>query len=358
MYGDPPASLSQGLIERCEALGQGLVVQTEGGAILAANPRACEILAMSWEQMSGVTSLDPRWRAIDRAGNPLPGEKHPVMISLTEQRDVLGFLMGVDAGDGTLRWLRVDANYRGDAGAPYVIAVFVDVTETDLGRAAEGSLKDAFRPAIERSFDMISRHSPTGEYLYVTPSSERLLGYRPEELLGHGSYEFFHPDDVEMITETHKAQVHRESQVIQYRMRHKDGHYVLVETITVPIFDAHGDLLEIQSATRDISESAGLRRQIQELEDLRAEIAQREQRLRTVLELLPEALLVVDRDGVVAEANYGADELLGQQSEGLPVADRLRSPSGMSRPGCAWAIAGSMHAPRGSPMGARPSSCS
>ena len=328
MHGSPPAWLPQGLVARCAALGQGLVVQTEGGAILAANDHACDILSMSWEQMSGVTSLDPRWRAVDGEGVPLPGEKHPVMVSLTERRDILGFLMGVVTGEGPLTWLRVDSNYQEVDGEPYVVAVFVDVTDTDVGRAAEGTLHDAFRLVIERSVDMVSRHSPTGEYLYVTPSCQRLLGYRPEELVGHGAYEFFHPDDMDTMAEAHRSQAGNRAQVVQYRMRHKDGRYVLVETVSEPVLDGKGNVVEIQAATRDITESAGLRKQIKELEELRAELTRRESRLRTLLELLPEALLVIDRDGVVLEANHVADELLGRESEQRKLTDLLPEPVG------------------------------
>ena len=328
MYGDPPDWLPHGMVERCNALGQGLVIQTEGGAILAANPAACKILALSWDQMSGVTSMDPRWRAIDGNGNPLPGEKHPVMISLAEKRDVLGFLMGVETGDDVLRWLRVDSTYREVDSKPFIVAVFVDVTDTDVGRAAEGTLQDAFRLVIERSVDVVSRHSPTGEYLYITPSCEQLVGYRPEELVGRSAYELIHPDDVKVIDESHRHQVDRAVQVDQFRMRRKDGSWVLVETVSEPIKDGNGNLVEIQVSTRDISESAGLRRQIRELEELRAELAQREERLRTVLQLLPEALLVVDSHGVVVEANQVADELLGQQAQHSRVADLLPEPVG------------------------------
>jgi PAS domain S-box-containing protein len=46
---------------------------------------------------------------------------------------------------------------------------------------------------------MISQHTPEGIYLYASPACRTLLGYAPEELIGHSAYEFFHPDDLAEI---------------------------------------------------------------------------------------------------------------------------------------------------------------
>src|SRR5512141_1402761 len=41
-----------------------------------------------------------------------------------------------------------------------------------------------FRLLAENSSDMISRHDVNGNFLYVSPASQTLLGYAPEELIG------------------------------------------------------------------------------------------------------------------------------------------------------------------------------
>ena len=51
---------------------EGIVVQDCSGAIVAANPRAGVLLGLSWDQMVGVTSMDPRWQAVSEAGIALP----------------------------------------------------------------------------------------------------------------------------------------------------------------------------------------------------------------------------------------------------------------------------------------------
>jgi len=57
-----------------ESLPLGIVFQNKEGKILAANPAAERILGLSLDQMQGVTSTDPRWRAVREDGSPFPGE--------------------------------------------------------------------------------------------------------------------------------------------------------------------------------------------------------------------------------------------------------------------------------------------
>jgi len=46
----------------------GVVYQSATGEILAANPAAQEILGLTLDEMTGRTSLDPRWQAIHETG--------------------------------------------------------------------------------------------------------------------------------------------------------------------------------------------------------------------------------------------------------------------------------------------------
>ncbi len=41
----------------------------------------------------------------------------------------------------------------------------------------------------QMSPSLLSRHDAAGNYLYVSPSVRRLLGYEPDEILGKNAYE-------------------------------------------------------------------------------------------------------------------------------------------------------------------------
>ncbi len=52
-----------------------------------------------------------------------------------------------------------------------------------------------FRSLIESASDIITILDGRGDIRYASPSVERLLGLRPEDLVGRGVFEFVHPDD-------------------------------------------------------------------------------------------------------------------------------------------------------------------
>ena len=60
----------------------GVVYQDNNGLIISANPAAEEILGLSFDQMQGRTSTDPRWKSIHEDGSNFPGESHPAMVAL------------------------------------------------------------------------------------------------------------------------------------------------------------------------------------------------------------------------------------------------------------------------------------
>ena len=74
-------------------------------------------------------------------------------------------------------------------------------------------------------------------YLYVSPSSEPLTGYAPEELIGHSFFDYIHPDDKRAITPLLKQYLLQKAgqllsgkkrtvtETIEYRFRIKDGEW-------------------------------------------------------------------------------------------------------------------------------------
>lgn len=109
-----------------------------------------------------------------------------------------------------------------------------------------------FRDMVEHSPDMVSLHDPGGVYQYVSPACSTLLGYRPFELEGHNAYEFFHPDDLHAIQQSHDAVIERiETQTVRYRVRNWQGEYVWVETTSRTMRNPHtGEPERIIAITR------------------------------------------------------------------------------------------------------------
>jgi PAS domain S-box-containing protein len=112
-----------------------------------------------------------------------------------------------------------------------------------------------YRLIAENATDMISRHTPTGIYLYVSPSCHDLLGYAPADMLGCSAYDFFHPDDVPAIQTSHNTILDQPVvYTVAYRIRRKDGQYIWFETTSKTVVNpATGNIEEILAISRDIT---------------------------------------------------------------------------------------------------------
>jgi PAS domain S-box-containing protein len=109
---------------------------------------------------------------------------------------------------------------------------------------------------VENTTDVISRHAPDGTYLYVSPTTKTLFGYKPDELLNCSIYKFIHYDDAKKLK---KAFSQRKSssnhQIIAYRLRRKEGDYRWFESNFRMLYDENTKTIrEIQAATRDITD--------------------------------------------------------------------------------------------------------
>jgi PAS domain S-box-containing protein len=116
-----------------ETMAQGVVYHDKTGKIIDANPATERILGLTLDQMQGLTSLDPGWKAIHEDGSPFPGEEHPAMVALRTGQPVHEKIMGVyHPKDQKHHWIKVNAipQFHQGEDKPYqVYASFEDITE-------------------------------------------------------------------------------------------------------------------------------------------------------------------------------------------------------------------------------------
>ena len=84
-----------------------------------------------------------------------------------------------------------------------------------------------FRTLTENSLDVLCILSQEGNFLYTSPSIERVLGYTPEELRGTDSFKHVHPDDLSRARQTLQLAIDHPDHVvkIQFRYQKKDGEW-------------------------------------------------------------------------------------------------------------------------------------
>ena len=101
---------------------------------------------------------------------------------------------------------------------------------------AERSLEESeqrFRSLVMNSSDMITVFAPDGTRLYASPSIERVLGYKPEEMIGGNVFELVHPDDAGRVREefADRARTPGTGKPFEFRSRHADGSWHTFEAI-------------------------------------------------------------------------------------------------------------------------------
>lgn len=154
---------------------------------------------------------------------------------------------------------------------------------------SEAALRDSerrYRLLAEHATDFISRHTPEGLYLYASPACRSMLGYDPEDLIGHSAYEFFHPDDVAAVRVSHDRI--RDRPVIgrvEFRFRRPDGVYTWLETTSSAIRDPATDrIVEIIAVSRDINARRAAQAELQRArEDLEVRVSERTAALERAL---------------------------------------------------------------------------
>lgn len=129
--------------------------------------------------------------------------------------------------DGRVIWVEQSARLiRDDDGRPVVFqGVVRDITERKQAEAALRASEERFRTMIETSQDLIVLTDAASRLLYLSPASTALLGYAPEELVGHELRELVHPGDLAGIIAQHGDLQQSRGTVVAYvvRLRHRDG---------------------------------------------------------------------------------------------------------------------------------------
>jgi PAS domain S-box-containing protein len=169
------------------------------------------------------------------------------------------------------------------------VVTFRDITRRKRAEEALRKSEARFRLLAEKMSDLVCLHEPDGRYVYISPSCRRLLGYEPEELLGKDPYNLFHPEDLQRIrTEAHDKALEGQASVsIIYRIRKKSGEYTWFETVTEPILDEDGEVVRLQTSSRDVSERKHVERMLAEAARAKAEfLAEVSHELRTPLTVI------------------------------------------------------------------------
>lgn len=125
-----------------------------------------------------------------------------------------------------------------------------------------------FFKMLQNSKDIVCRLEliPKLKFTYLSPSVEDILGYTVEEHMRNPMlpFEITHPDDREIQFSKIKGDTDF-SKFFHVRIKHKDGYYIWIEDYVIPTFNEKGELIVLESITRNIQERKELEQKLEKI---------------------------------------------------------------------------------------------
>lgn len=164
--------------------------------------------------------------------------------------------------------------------------------------------EELFRLIGDNAADMIAVVDMDGNRIYNSQSYSRVLGYEPDELKKSSAFEQIHEQDRDKVrAAADEARRTGTGKTLEYRIRHKDGTWRVLESTSSVIRSSQGESQKLVIVNRDITERKAA------AESLR----QSEFGFRSMVEHAPYGIFRCHADGTLASANPALQRMLGYE---------------------------------------------
>jgi len=193
-----------------------------------------------------------------------------------------------------LPWYNKDGNIKG------LFGISRDITDR---KKVEKELKESeekYRDLVNNIHDSIFELDENGILEYVSPQIYEFTGYKPEEQIGLKLVDLIHPDDLELVLNSFKKVLTLgEVQSAEYRRKHKDGHYVYVNSSGRRV--RIGDKYKLVGTTQNITE----RKKVEQT------LKKSEEKYSNLFQYSNDAIILHDLEGNIVDINQNARKWLG-----------------------------------------------
>ena len=282
-----------------------IVVEAPSGMILFRNQRAQEIRERSSSRARG-TGLEGAagFEILHPDGRPYEVEEWPLMRSIRDGEKVRDEEFIYPLADGSRLWLRCNSSPIYDDEGRLVAGVLVgdDVTERKRTEEELHRSEERFRSLVQNTSDIITVVDAEGTISYISSAVERVLGYRPEEMIGKDILDEGHPDDVAWVKNKLTALLKEAKgpSSMWYRVRDKEGAWHHFEAVATNLLD-DPSVKGIVIDQRDASERKKAEERLRESN----------RRVENILESITDAFWAVDREWRFTYVNERALDYLG-----------------------------------------------
>ncbi|MGA7938041.1 MAG: PAS domain S-box protein [Kovacikia sp.] len=170
--------------------------------------------------------------------------------------------------DGAYRWVYNQLQLlRDELGNPIeIIGYLVDISDRKQAEAAIYQSEARYRAIVQDQTELIARFQPNGTLTFANDAYCRYFGVKPENLIGHHYEPIAFAEDRERVAQL-VGLVNRENPTFMLESRVIVGGEVRwTQWVNRALFDSHGQLAEIQTVGRDITDRKQAEQALQERE--------------------------------------------------------------------------------------------
>lgn len=186
-----------------------------------------------------------------------------------------------------------------EAGLKRLVPLAQNLLDAHQKSLTEAHTAKQIQSFFTLTLEMLCILDARGRFTYLNPAMGLTLGYRANELLGMDMVSLVHEDDRDGALEAWRVLMEKgggDQRVI--RMRRGEGSYGYFEWYMTAVPEQE----IVYAAARDVSAQTQLERQLRD----------KETRLRSVMDALPQAVFVTNAHGMVDSFNRAAEKLFGQ----------------------------------------------
>lgn len=171
-----------------------------------------------------------------------------------------------------------------------VIGFAEDITDRKRTEEALALSEAKYRMLVENTSDIMFAYDSQGVFTYISKAVNQ-YGYEVDEIVGQRVIDFIHQEEREHIFEEIKNSLGGIKGNVPriFRIRVKNGSYIIVEEVGTDIKDETGKVVQITGILRDVT-----RRKIAE-----EELRKSEERYRLLVELMPESVVILHNSTIV-----------------------------------------------------------
>jgi PAS domain S-box-containing protein len=208
--------------------------------------------------------------------------------------------------NGNYRWFEIAGKYfYTSKGEKKILSIARDINER---KNAEFKLRESekkYRLISETVYDLIGVLNKKFKYNYINENAfQQILGYSNKDLLGKSALKFIHPDDLSNVAQTLFEGFKKGEEQAELRFRHKDGHWVWLESKGKTYLDVDGELKALV-ISRDITQSKIAADKVKESEE----------KYRSFVEQSQDGVVLVNENGSIIEWNKAQENIFGIKRE-------------------------------------------